>query len=169
MHLILHRKHFWKLIRDLDNLEDIRLKKELSEVCEVDNIYSPHGMELQYERGRLGEEKLYNWLDENGIGYKTEKDMRGKYPKTPDSYLNKPIKYKGKEIHWIESKAIFGDYKEVRRHVKKQLLPYVELFGAGIVIYWFGYLCDIKPPKDVFFEDYNFIKRYNPKKNQAQG
>jgi hypothetical protein len=160
------RKHFWTLIRDLDNLEDIRLQKELSEVCEVDNIYSPRGMELQDERGRMGEKQLYDWLNDNGIGYKTEVDMRGKYPKTPDSYLDKPIKYKGKDVHWIESKAIFGDHKEVRRHVKKQLQPYVDLFGPGIVIYWFGYLNDIQPPENVFFEDYNFVKEFKPGNGQ---
>ncbi len=157
------RKQFWSTIRDLENIEDIRLKRELEEVCADDKLYSPEGMDLQYERGRKGEEQLYEWLDKNGIAYKTEKDMRGKYPKTPDSYLDEPIKYKGKDIHWIESKAIFGDQKEIRRHIKKQLAPYTELFGPGIVIYWFGYLNDIQPPKDVFFVDYNFVKNFRPK------
>ena len=49
----------------------------------------------------------------------------------------------GWNINWIESKATFGDRVEVNKNMKKQLEPYLELFGQGVVIYWFGFV-DVK-------------------------
>ncbi len=48
----------------------------------------------------------------------------------------------GSRKYWIESKATFGDPYEIRRHIKKQLLPYSDLFGDGAVVYWFGHVDD---------------------------
>ena len=42
----------------------------------------------------------------------------------------------------VESKATFGDPYEIRRHIKKQLQPYSDLFGDGAVVYWFGHVDD---------------------------
>src|SRR5574340_583138 len=155
------RKQFWKMIRDLDSVSDRRLRHELREVVETDIVYSPAGSARQYARGRWGELKLQSWLDARDLQYETEKDLRAKYDKTPDILLHKPLEMNGSKKYWIESKAIFGDPFEVKRHIKKQLRPYSELFGDGTVVYWFGHVDDQKYdlPEGVdildgtFFED----------------
>jgi hypothetical protein len=155
------RKQFWKMIRDLDRVQDRRLRRELAEVVETDIVYSPAGSARQYARGRWGEHKLQSWLDARGIAYETEKDLRAKYDKTPDILLHKPLEMNGSKKYWIESKAILGDPFEIKRHIKKQLRPYSDMFGDGTVVYWFGHVDDQKYdlPEGVdivdgtFFED----------------
>ncbi len=136
------RKQFWKMINDLDAVRDRRLRKELEEVCRVDIVYSPEGSARQYARGRWGEAKLQTWLNARGMKYETEKELRAKYDKTPDILLHKPIEMNGSQKYWIESKATLGDPYEIRRHIKKQLQPYSDLFGDGAVVYWFGHVED---------------------------
>ncbi len=136
------RKQFWKMIREPETVRDRRLRRELADVCEADIVYSPAGSARQYARGRWGETKLQGWLDGRGLQYETEKDLRQKYDKTPDILLHKPLEMNGSKKYWIESTAIFGDPFEVKRHIKKQLRPYSELFGDGTVVYWFGHVDD---------------------------
>jgi uncharacterized protein with TPD motif len=136
------RKNFWKMINDLESVKDRRLRRELEDVARADIVYSPEGSSRQYARGRWGEAKLHTWLDGRGIEYETEKDLRAKYDKTPDILVHQPIEMNGSRKYWIESKATFGDPYEVRRHIKKQLQPYSDMFGDGAVVYWFGYVDD---------------------------
>jgi hypothetical protein len=58
--------------------------------------------------------------------------------------LHKPIEMNGSRKYWIESKATFGDPYEIRRHLRKQLQPYSDMFGDGAVVYWFGHVDDQK-------------------------
>jgi hypothetical protein len=139
-----NRKDFWKYLRDPKKTQDQRLRRELEQIADLDPIYSPQGTEVQNERGRVGEARLNSWLDDQGIEYRTEEEIRDKYPKTPDALLRKPMVYNGVKKFWIESKGTFGDTIEVRRHLKRQLNPYVDLFGAGLVVYWFGFVDDLK-------------------------
>ena len=136
------RKNFWKMINDIDSVKDRRLRRELDEVNRADIVYSPGGTARQYARGRWGEAKLHTWLNARGLQYETEKDLRAKYDKTPDILLHKPLEMNGSRKYWIESKATFGDPYEIRRHIKKQLQPYSDLFGDGAVVYWFGHVDD---------------------------
>ena len=132
------RKGFWRMVGNPDRVGDARLRRELREIVRNDPIYSPQGADVQAERGRKGEEGLQKWLDSLGIGYRDEEELRGKYPKTPDILLDSPIVYNGTKIFWIESKGNFGDRMEISRNFKRQLKPYSDLFGPGMVIYWFG-------------------------------
>jgi hypothetical protein len=138
------RKQFWKMINELDGVKDRRLRRELAEVNRADIVYSPEGSARQYARGRWGEAKLQTWLDARTLQYETEKDLRAKYDKTPDILLHKPIEMNGSRKYWIESKATFGDPYEIRRHLRKQLQPYSDMFGDGAVVYWFGHVDDQK-------------------------
>jgi len=143
------RKTFWKYIRNPNECPDQKLRKEIIRINSADIIYSPQGMEIQEKRGKWGEEQLYQWLNLHGIKYRTEVDLRGIHPKTPDALLDKPIKLNGIITHWIESKASFGDEIELRKNVRRQLKPYTELFGNGAVVYWFGYIEGIEPPEGI--------------------
>jgi len=155
------RKDFWKDVRCPQGIRDARLRKEINDAIEVDIIYSPRGEEIQRERGHLGERRLFDWLDRRGIRYMTEKDLKklkGQYTKTPDVLFMQPLVIDGKKVSWIESKANFGDTVEIRRNLRKQLIPYVKLFGHGIVVYWFGYVSDVEPPEGITLVDGKFFK-----------
>jgi hypothetical protein len=160
-----NRKQFWKYLADLNAVPDARLRRELKDVLDHDIIYSPAGTEAQYARGRWGEAKLKDWLEARGVQYRTEAQLRGEFEKTPDALLKTPLKWEGATLYWIESKAIVGDPYEVKRHVRKQLTPYTELFGDGIVVYWFGFVEDggVPLPEGVTVMDTEFFeKQFNP-------
>lgn len=156
------RKKVWGCFLHPDSAPDARLRREVEELLRVDRIYSPHGMELQRERGRRGEERLYAWLEKHGIGYRTEKDLRGKYAKTPDALLDQPIVFYGQKLAWIESKANFGDDVEIRKNLKRQLAPYTELFGEGAVVYWYGYVDGADSPPGILLWDAPTIESITP-------
>ncbi len=155
------RRQFWKTVTNLDEIEDERLQRELREACEQDLVYSPEGTRRQYERGEWGEERLRTWLQGAGISFRVEEDLRAEFEKTPDALLEEPLKFDGSEISWIESKATFGDPVEVKRHARRQLAPYVDLFGDGLVIYWFGYAEDVelKLPDGVHISDGRILEQ----------
>jgi len=147
------RKKVWQVFLHPETAPDHRIRTEVDHLLAADMIYSPHGMELQRERGRKGEERLVGWLEKHGIGYRTEKDLRGKYSKTPDALLDEPIVFYGQKLKWIESKANFGDDVEMRKNLKRQLGPYTELFGEGAVVYWYGYVDGATSPDGILLWD----------------
>lgn len=147
------RKRFWKLVREPESIEDRRLKAEMIAIRKGDILYSPEGAEVQRQRGIKGEEKLAKWLDEHNIKYRTEEDLRGKFPKTPDFLLDEPLDHNGHQIRWIDSKASFGDDIEMRKNNRRQFHQYVTLFGKGLVLYWFGYIDDMKSEDSIMLGD----------------
>ena len=67
------------------------------------------------------------------------------YDKTPDVKLDVPFATKdGAIINWIECKARFGDDEVHEEHLEQQLRPYWRRFGTGLVIYWFGFISDLR-------------------------
>lgn len=153
------RKRFWEYVKNPERIRDNRLRKEISEIVKKDIVYSPDGNEMQYERGKMGEKRLCEWLDKHNLNYKTEDELKGQYSKTPDALLSQPIKTNGMSIHWIESKASFGDEIEIRRNTKRQLKAYTEMFGEGMVVYWFGFIEGVHTPKNVLVVDSSFFEK----------
>lgn len=87
------------------------------------------------------EQRLKKFATDSGMAFYDEDYLRRhEYDKTPDLKLAVPCMYKGCIINWIESKASFGDMESHLRYVSEQLSSYTNRFGAGVVIYWFGYL-----------------------------
>ena len=152
------KKEFWGYINDPDKLRS-DVAEELREVIEKDPVYSPAGNEEQRQRGIWGETLLQNWLNEQGIGYRTENDIRGEYEKTPDALLDEPMMFEGKKIYWVESKASFGDNTEFRYNSRRQLEPYTQIFGPGVVVYWVGKLDDLECPPDVYVQDISILEK----------
>ncbi|MDD2625965.1 MAG: C15orf41 family protein [Candidatus Methanomethylophilus sp.] len=158
------KKAFWTYVRDPSLLESPQTARELTEAAERDLVYSPQANEVQKERGQWGERLLWNWLDAQGVEYKTEDDERGEDGyvggKTPDCLLACPMEFEGKKICWIESKASFGDDIEFRYNRAHQLIPYTELFGPGMVIYWTGHLDELKSPDPaIILEDIGILQK----------
>jgi hypothetical protein len=141
------KKERAEIMRDHENCKDKRLRTEIHEAIGEDMVYSQLGSDLQHERGRQGEANIKNWLDAQGMTYRMEKDLRGKFAKTVDFLLDKPFKVRFEThpdeerlIHWIESKGSFGDTTQMQRDYREQLSKYVQMWGPGMVVYWFGYL-----------------------------
>lgn len=146
------KKEFWSYIADPDQLCE-QTADELREVVAKDPVYSPEGNEEQRQRGIWGEGLLHEWLDGQGVTYRTENDIRGEYEKTPDALLDRPMMFEGHKIYWVESKASFGDNTEFRYNSRKQLIPYTKIFGPGVVVYWVGRLDDLEAPEGIYVED----------------
>ena len=119
-----------------------RLKDELDEIIERDELYTPRSHDKQSAEGNRREDLIAEWLDKKEITYFTEEDLRAGTVegKTPDFLLKKPITWHGDEYNWIESKASFGDEYIHRKNHRGQISKYVELYGQGILVYWYGYL-----------------------------
>lgn len=150
------KKEFWEYINDPDILTE-EVAEELKEVIANDIVYSPQANVRQRERGEWGEGLLHQWLDGQGITYRVEDDLKGIYEKTPDALLDEPMLYHGHKIFWVESKASFGDNTEFKYNSRKQLIPYTEIFGPGVVVYWSGCLDDLECPPDVYVRDISIL------------
>ncbi|MEM2943296.1 MAG: C15orf41 family protein [Methanomassiliicoccales archaeon] len=160
----LSKKQYWNMVKQPELIKDSRLMNEIMDVIRADVVYSPWATEIQYKRGEWGENQLKQWLDAQGLEYKTERDLRGEFPKTPDCLLQRPIRLNGWKINWIESKASFGDLIEVKKNIRRQLSAYTELFGDGLVVYWFGYLEDIRCPDGIVISDSSIVSlNHEPK------
>ena len=123
-----------------------RLKDELDEIIGRDELYTPRSHDKQSAEGNRREDLIAELLDEKEISYFTEEDLRAGTieGKTPDFLLKKPINWHGDEYNWIESKASFGDEYIHRKNHGGQVSKYVELYGQGILVYWYGYLDNLK-------------------------
>ncbi len=128
-----------KALRDPEEVvEDERFAEQIRKAVLKDYVYSPIAARLQRARGKLGEKALAHELEEAGIEFKTEKELRGEFSKTPDFYFEEPVEFLGRELKWIESKALFGDPRSHELYWKKQYSKYYEMFGNGLVVYWLG-------------------------------
>ena len=157
------RKTFWDYVRDPSMLYSAKTAAELSEAAEKDLVYSPDADILSKERGKWGEGLLWEWLDAQGVKYQTEEDERDgsreQGAKTPDCLLDAPMDFCGQKIRWIESKASFGDGPEFRINSRKQLIPYTEKWGQGVVVYWTGHLDGLECPEGVILEDKGILEK----------
>lgn len=137
-HMGMGRREFWKLLKSRKKAPNKRITRELKEAVEEDFLYSPWAHELQRRRADVGEEILMEWLESMNVEFIRENDASNRL--TPDFLLKEEVSLDGRRISWVESKASFGDRREFARHMRRQLTPYLDEFGEGMVIYWYGYL-----------------------------
>ncbi len=136
----LTKKQFSLCMKNPEKLGNPRILRELKEAMRNDPVYSPHGTMRQVVKGKLVEEKIQKWLLGRKIGFRHETEVRKEHKKTPDFLLDMPLTLENRKVHWVECKASFGDTVEIKRDHRKQLRHYVELFGSGAVVYWYGFL-----------------------------
>ena len=157
--IILHamgtsQKRTRKIMKDPGIVSDRRLREEIEEAIENDRLYSPEAHEEQAARGIWGEERLFRWLDSKGWEYVKQDEMStGAGVKTPDALFRRPVQIAGHPVRWIDSKALFGSPYEIKKGYQKQFKPYIERFGPGAVVYWFGYVRPEKEWKDLMIID----------------
>lgn len=145
------------LLKEPEQLKDRRLGGELRRAVEEDYIYSPLAHRFQEEKASLGEALIARWLYSRGV----EALSQGDYVKqgemlTPD-FLVSGLKVRGREIGWIESKALFGTTGEHRRYFRRQYSKYIKSFGEGMVVYWYGYEESVRMEEGLTLVDYSFF------------
>ena len=154
------RRDIQKLLIDPSLCQTRRMVSELRECMEYDSVYSPTINDRRTLEGRRGEERLQHFLDDQGIEYYQENDLRYDdfFPKTPDILFKKEGQnIRGHIVNWIESKSNFGSPTEFRANYRKQLSHYTELFGPGIVVYWYGYVEGINPDTSITVVERGFF------------
>ena len=162
----LPRKNINWLFKNIDSIKNHRLRKEVKKALEADYFFSPRAHEMQCKKGEMGEAVIRKWLNDRGIIYFTEEEIRSQGDgKTPDFVLPNPICIDQFMVSWIESKALFGDDFEHEHYSKKQFREYVNIFGKGMVVYWYGYLEDL--PADSFLvKNHNFFEEFKKEVDQ---
>jgi len=129
-----------KYIKDPALLAEDRLCSEVQECIANDDNYSPLVDKIRRETGEKYEESLYELLYNSEVPFMNESEMRvSGYPKTPDAKLLIPFAVNGFIINWIDSKASFCDDYSMQ-FARDQFLSYVNRYGSGLVIYWFGFI-----------------------------
>lgn len=146
-----------------ERLQSSRLSKEITEALQKDHFFSPHAHSLQLEKGKMGEEIILFWLKAHKIDFFTEDQLREQsMSKTPDFLLPEPFTLEGKKVSWIESKAMFGDEQEHKYYMKKQFNHYEQMYGQGLVVYWYGFLNTLES-NDHMIRSYPFFYEYEKK------
>lgn len=114
-----------------------------------DILCSPASDEAARLTGLEYEHILLRKLAARGIPFRTEEQLRliGTH-KTPDVELQVPAEVGGRIVNWIDSKAMFADRSAHAEH-QKQFRSYVNRFGPGMVIYWFGHVDSLPHDDDV--------------------
>ncbi|XP_039436899.1 CDAN1-interacting nuclease 1 [Culex pipiens pallens] len=130
-----------EMLRHPDIIPDSVLGANVGYCLYNENMEGPITDTIRRCIGEEYEMKLKQMAKDMGMVFYDEGDLRRTgYDKTPDLKLAIPCLYKGRAVNWIESKASFGDMDSHQKYVRDQLISYGNRFGAGIVIYWFGYL-----------------------------
>ena len=155
------------LMKDTTLIEDGKLAMEIFLANIKDDSYGPVAEAIKHSIGEEHEQKLKDCLTKLDIPFSDENVLRGQgYDKTPDIKLEVPIAVDGHIINWIESKALFGDPEAHQGYLRDQFWSYMNRFGPGMVIYWFGYInqLDTNRSAGIILTD-NFptnIVRYRP-------
>lgn len=138
-----------EMMRNFDLIPDPKLALNVCHCVLNDNQEGPIADAARRCIGEEYEIRLKEMARKAGMVFYDEGDLRREgYDKTPDLKLAVPFLYRGKVVNWIESKALFGNHEAHKRYMKDQLTSYVNRFGPGIVIYWLGFLDDIRFQKE---------------------
>ena len=133
----------------LDRAGRARLARELDAICALDVVSSPIVTNVKRAVGLAHELFLYDELRAAGLAFDSEDDLRRRgAPTTPDALLKIPFAVGGAVVHWIDSKASFGSQESFFSDGLRQFRKYVNRFGPGLVIYWFGYCADLSGVDD---------------------
>ncbi|KAI8470232.1 MAG: hypothetical protein J3K34DRAFT_264611 [Monoraphidium minutum] len=127
-----------------------RLRADVVRCSRADRSYSPYSDMAKGIAGLEHEAALYAALEGAGVAHWSEQQLRdrGMY-KTPDALLQVPIAVRcpmtGRWhiVHWIDSKASFGDDRLHSQALEGQYRTYTNRYGSGAVVYWLGFISDL--------------------------
>ncbi len=144
-----------EIANSLSNPERSEFQDMIWDAIYKDFIYSPIAIRNQFARGRVGEEMIRQFLEKMNVEFKDENMLRPA-SKTPDFYIEDKLRIDGREVKWIESKALFGDLRLHRFYSKKQYDRYIELYGDGVVVYWLGKIDELS--SNALIKDCRFVE-----------
>ncbi|TYZ61204.1 hypothetical protein PybrP1_005957 [[Pythium] brassicae (nom. inval.)] len=143
--------------RGLGAREYAQVLREVKECIDRDALCSPLADRIRHNLGVEYEYVLLETLRNRRLVFESEDVLREKgLAKTPDVRLLLPVGVRDprtgelRVVHWIDSKAMFGDRHTHESENAGQLQGYVNRFGPGMVIYWFGHVADLSSDRDVF-------------------
>ncbi|XP_053553926.1 CDAN1-interacting nuclease 1 isoform X2 [Bombina bombina] len=129
------------MLRDPSLIPDPVLANQVYQCIINDCCNGPLVDCIKHSVGFEHEVLLREKLVERNLAFLDEDQLRVKgYDKTPDFILEVPVAVDGHVIHWIESKASFGDESSHRTYLQDQFWSYWNRFGPGLVIYWYGFI-----------------------------
>eukprot|EP00877_Chromochloris_zofingiensis_P001620 jgi/Chrzof1/11459/Cz05g37120.t1 len=136
-----------------------RLQADIVRCVRADRSYSPFSDMARTLAGLEHEAALYEALSTANIAHWSEEQLReqGLF-KTPDAWLQVPIAVRGYDgqwhvVHWIDSKASFGDDRTHSQQLEGQYRTYLNRYGPGMVIYWFGFIAELADDGEVLIMD----------------
>ncbi|XP_066536238.1 CDAN1-interacting nuclease 1 isoform X1 [Hoplias malabaricus] len=137
------------MLREPSLISDVHLAKHVEQCTINDCCYGPLVDCIKHAIGQEHEEILREKLREKNLSFLDENHLRAKgYDKTPDIILEVPVAVEGHIVHWIESKASFGDEQSHRTYLNDQFWSYWNRFGPGLVIYWYGFIAELDCQRD---------------------
>ncbi|KAL1461045.1 hypothetical protein WDU94_012977 [Cyamophila willieti] len=140
------KEYLKRMLRDPLLITDPILSMEISMCNAMDDQYGPVIELYRRSLGLAHEAKVMSHLTECGIVFQSEKlSMALGFDKTPDVLVYPPVWVGDRPVHWIESKALFGNPENHLLYEQNQYIPYYERFGPGLVVYWFGFVDSIPP------------------------
>jgi hypothetical protein len=115
--------------------------RQVREALQTDTCLGRYRARMQRAVGLEYEYRLAAMLQQCNLKALGEEASRvAGYPVTPDFRFVHPLRLRGMEIHWLDSKACFGDSATLLSSLKTQFANYTKALGPGAVIYWFGHL-----------------------------
>ena len=151
-------KEVGAFIKDPSQLPDERLQREVREAVAADVCYGPSVDTVRRLIGVEYEMRLEQHLRDLGVPYKSEAELRQQGDaKTPDALLPVPLLVGNRRVHWIDSKATFGDVDSHAEYME-QYTSYLNRYDSGLVIYWFGFVEEItannRDPRLLVLDDF---------------
>ena len=129
-----------QLLRNPQLLSDERLRREVEVCLEADPFCGPHVDMARRLAGLEYEELLAQKLRAMSVPFLAEDELRTRGDaKTPDALLPVPLLVRGRPVHWIDSKATFGDPQSHDEYRLNQFGSYLHRYESGLVIYWHGF------------------------------
>jgi len=128
------------LLRSPSLIDDPRLRSEVAAAVASDAAYGPAVDAARRLTGLQQELVLSQELRARGIPFLSEEQLRERgEAKTPDALLPVPLLVRGRQVHWVDSKATFGDPASHAEYAATQFASYVNRYASGLVLYWFGF------------------------------
>nr|XP_006132768.1 uncharacterized protein C15orf41 homolog isoform X2 [Pelodiscus sinensis] len=113
------------MLRDPSLIPDGVLANQVYQCTVNDCCYGPLVDSIKHAIGHEHEVLLREMLLEKNLSFLAEEQLRAKgYDKTPDFILEVPVAVEGHIIHWIESKASFGDECSHQAYLHDQFWSY---------------------------------------------
>jgi len=132
------------MMKDPFTIPDRQLSHEVRQCILHDLGYGCVTDSIRHMVGTEYEDKLREMVERLNVPFQDETELRKLgYDKTPDVKLQIPIAVAGRVVCWIESKASFGTPECHRQYLQDQYYSYLNRFGPGLVIYWFGFVDEL--------------------------